>query len=204
MKHVALTAMLAVLAVPAYAQTQPEPSPQQPPAQQAPAPQEPSAQAPAAPADQPPKTITVEPKVMTEPEAAKPKTAAAGERFLEAQEQGQLLASRLIGRQAYNAAGQAVGDINDLLITPEGNLEAVVIGIGGFLGLGEKRVAVSFDQIKDNGGLSGERVVIGLTEDELRAAPDFKRLDRGEEVAQSGGQSGTGTASGSGEQSRTQ
>ena len=52
------------------------------------------------------------------------------------------LATKMIGVEVRNAAGESVGKIDDLLITDGGMLKAVVIDVGGFLGLGSKRIAV--------------------------------------------------------------
>ena len=56
--------------------------------------------------------------------------------------------SKLVGLNVYNDSNEKLGDISDLLMDKAGNVKAVVIGVGGFLGMGERLVAVSFDQIK--------------------------------------------------------
>jgi hypothetical protein len=48
----------------------------------------------------------------------------------------------------YNNNNEKVGDINDILMDKSGNIKAVVIGVGGFLGMGEHLVAVPFDKVK--------------------------------------------------------
>src|SRR5947209_20544660 len=62
--------------------------------------------------------------------------------------QGDWLASKVVGVNVYNNNNENVGSINDLLMDKSGNIKAVVIGVGGFLGMGEHLVAVSFDKIK--------------------------------------------------------
>src|SRR6188768_3954893 len=57
-------------------------------------------------------------------------------------------ASKLIGLKVYNEANERLGDINELLLDKHGKVNAVVIGIGGFLGMGEHDIAVSMDKIK--------------------------------------------------------
>jgi sporulation protein YlmC with PRC-barrel domain len=57
-------------------------------------------------------------------------------------------ASKIVGLSVYNNNDQNVGSINDLLTDRSGTIKAVVIGVGGFLGMGEHLVAVSFDKIK--------------------------------------------------------
>ena len=62
--------------------------------------------------------------------------------------QGDWRASKMVGLKVYNDNNESVGSINDLLADKSGNIKAVVIGVGGFLGVGEHLVAVSFDKVK--------------------------------------------------------
>jgi sporulation protein YlmC with PRC-barrel domain len=62
--------------------------------------------------------------------------------------QGDWRASKIVGVNVYNNNNENVGSINDLLMDKSGTIKAVVIGVGGFLGMGEHLVAVSFDKIK--------------------------------------------------------
>ena len=61
---------------------------------------------------------------------------------------GDWRASKIVGVNVYNNNNENVGSINDLLMDKSGAIKAVVIGVGGFLGMGEHLVAVSFDKIK--------------------------------------------------------
>ena len=56
--------------------------------------------------------------------------------------------SKLVGLAVYNSNDESLGSINDLLTDKGGNIKAVVVGVGGFLGVGEHLVAVPFDKIK--------------------------------------------------------
>jgi sporulation protein YlmC with PRC-barrel domain len=60
---------------------------------------------------------------------------------------GQWRASKLEGLDVYNSNNEKIGDISELLVDNSGKIQAVVIGVGGFLGMGEHDVAVPFDQI---------------------------------------------------------
>src|SRR5476651_76369 len=62
--------------------------------------------------------------------------------------QGNWRASKVVGLSVYNDNNESLGSINDLLTDKSGNIKAVVIGVGGFLGVGEHLVAVPFDKIK--------------------------------------------------------
>ncbi|MET4290555.1 sporulation protein YlmC with PRC-barrel domain [Bradyrhizobium sp. LB8.2] len=57
-------------------------------------------------------------------------------------------ASKLMGLNVYNEANEKLGDINELLVDKNGKIHAVVIGVGGFLGMGEHDIAVSMDKLK--------------------------------------------------------
>jgi sporulation protein YlmC with PRC-barrel domain len=61
---------------------------------------------------------------------------------------GNWRASKVVGLSVYNEANESLGSINDLLTDKEGNIKAVVIGVGGFLGVGEHLIAVPYDKIK--------------------------------------------------------
>lgn len=99
------------------------------------------------------------------PEAAAPAVAADGQ-----------LASNMIGETVYNGTGddaENIGDVNDIVIDSSGMAKSIVIGVGGFLGIGEKNVAVDFKDIswaeKD-----GDRwIVVSATVEQLEALPDF-------------------------------
>ncbi len=56
--------------------------------------------------------------------------------------------SKLIGLNVYNEKNEKIGDINELLLDKQGKVETVVIGVGGFLGMGEHDVAVKFSELK--------------------------------------------------------
>jgi sporulation protein YlmC with PRC-barrel domain len=62
--------------------------------------------------------------------------------------QGNWRASKMVGLNVYNDNNESLGSINDLLTDKNGNIKGVVVGVGGFLGVGEHLVAVAFDKIK--------------------------------------------------------
>ena len=62
--------------------------------------------------------------------------------------QGNWRASKVVGLSVYNDNNESLGSINDLLMDKDGNIKGVVLGVGGFLGVGEHLVAVAFDKIK--------------------------------------------------------
>ena len=61
---------------------------------------------------------------------------------------GNWRASKLMGLDVYNENNDKLGDINELILDKTGKVNAVVIGVGGFLGMGEHDIAVSMDKLK--------------------------------------------------------
>lgn len=87
------------------------------------------------------------------------------------------LGTRLIGQPVYSSAGddaEEIGNIDDIVFDANGQIKAVVIGVGGFLGIGEKAVAVDFQQLEFTLAADNtERWVVPTTAEALTAAPDF-------------------------------
>jgi sporulation protein YlmC with PRC-barrel domain len=80
-------------------------------------------------------------------------------------------ARSLVDKPVYGSDGKKIGEINNVLIGKDGRARAAVIDFGGFLGVGEKKVAVDWKQLN----ISGDRIVVGMTKDQAKAAPEFKR-----------------------------
>ena len=83
-------------------------------------------------------------------------------------------ASELIGKNVYSSTDERIGEIDDIVVSKSGGAPMAVIGVGGFLGIGEKKAAVSFDQLK----MQGDKIVAaGLTKDSLKAQAEYKSGD---------------------------
>lgn len=81
-------------------------------------------------------------------------------------------ATKLIGRNIVNASGDTVGKIDSVVIDQSGQVRYVIVGVGGFLGIGKKDVALAWEEltIADN----GEKVMTNATKDQLAALPEHK------------------------------
>ena len=87
------------------------------------------------------------------------------------------LATNLIGQPVYNAQDEVVGDINDLVTDQNGKVVAALIGSGGFLGLGEKAVALRFEDLRLARDESNTvKIIADLNQEILAAAPDYETL----------------------------
>jgi PRC-barrel domain len=87
-----------------------------------------------------------------------------------------LTADMLKGATAYDSQDANVGEVGDLILEENGQVKQIVIDVGGFLGMGEKPVALALDQVEilrqTEGG--AVRVYVSLTKEELEALPDHK------------------------------
>jgi sporulation protein YlmC with PRC-barrel domain len=61
---------------------------------------------------------------------------------------GEWRASKLVGVNVYNEANEKIGDINEVILDKSGRAANVILGVGGFLGMGEHYVAVAYDKLK--------------------------------------------------------
>ncbi len=98
--------------------------------------------------------------------------------------------SEIKGVDVYNDQNQKIGNIDDVLMDQHGNVKAVVIGVGGFLGVGERNVAVPFGQLhwqmnttrpangqqvaQSNNVQPARATLPGVTKEQLQQAPEFK------------------------------
>ena len=87
---------------------------------------------------------------------------------------GGVLASTYFDRGMHNRAGEKIGSISDLIVAPDGTIAAALVGVGGFLGIGEKEVAVPFFSIEVVRNGDDLRFVIDATKEALKAAPSYE------------------------------
>ena len=97
--------------------------------------------------------------------------------YVSEQMAAQWLASDLIGTRVNGSGNENIGEINDVLIERNGSVVAVVIGVGGFLGIGEKDVAVPFASVEMVRNNNADTLVLRRTRDDLQNAPTFKAYE---------------------------
>jgi sporulation protein YlmC with PRC-barrel domain len=116
--------------------------------------------------------------------------APATSTWLTQEKAGQWRGTKLKGLNVYNNNNEKIGDINELIVDKTGKIEAAVVGVGGFLGIGEHDVAVPFGQLRwsdEPAGTTGtadksdntkrsypDHAVLNMTKEQLKAAPAFK------------------------------
>jgi sporulation protein YlmC with PRC-barrel domain len=96
--------------------------------------------------------------------------------FIQQQQATDWRSSKLVGTSVYGVDNSSIGDINDVLIGSDGSVRAVVVGVGGFLGVGEKNVAIPFDALSvqrkpDSAAI--DKITVSYSKDELKSAPKF-------------------------------
>jgi sporulation protein YlmC with PRC-barrel domain len=84
-------------------------------------------------------------------------------------------ASKLIGTSVKNVANESIGSINEVVLGKDGKIAAIIIGVGGFLGMGEREVAVDFGSLRFAQDENNRTVVsLNATKEALKAAPEWK------------------------------
>lgn len=181
----AFAALLAL--TPAFAQSDTAPAADQPPAATEPAPaaapapdaavpEEPAA-TPAPAPDSAAPAPDAAPDTVQAPAADTGTAVAADQKFIDKQADDMQLASNWIGQSVYNSGDESLGDINDLLLDKDGKVSAVIVGVGGFLGIGEKNVAIAFSEINASSDADGNVKLVGnASREEIDAAPEFLTL----------------------------
>lgn len=102
--------------------------------------------------------------------------SASGAGFVSSQQTTDWRGSKLIGATVYGSDNASIGEINDLIVAGDGKINAAVIGVGGFLGVGAKNVAVPFDKLHvtrkpDTAAI--DKITVSFTKDELKNAPTY-------------------------------
>jgi len=108
------------------------------------------------------------------PAAAQQGTGKAD--FVMSQKPDQWLASKFKGTEVVSADNQKIGSVSDILFDKTGKIEAFVVSVGGFLGMGSKEVALapnSFDVIPGQNG-AGDILKLALNQEELKQAQNFR------------------------------
>src|SRR5438094_640019 len=125
--------------------------------------------APPPPAAQP----TTQPEAATAPAAG---TTGSTQTIIPEQAQTTVLAKDLMGANVFGPDEKKVGTVEDLILDEQQKISGVVVGVGGFLGIGKKEVGLNWQQAKvvESPDTTAKKIVINLTKADLEAAPDFK------------------------------
>jgi len=172
---VAAGALFATAFAPAaFSQTAPQPANPAAPTQSAPA--DPASPAPAEPVK--PMAPAGDAAQAPGPAPSTDTAQAGGNSYLTQQAPDQISANTYIGQSVYNGNNESIGSVNDLILKKDGGLVAAVIGVGGFLGIGEKNVAVPMEKVTVAQNTQDGSIKLTTTEtaESLKAAPEFKTL----------------------------
>jgi sporulation protein YlmC with PRC-barrel domain len=120
--------------------------------------------------------------------------------FVQEQKATEWRSSKLVGADVYGPGDDKIGAINDVLIASTGNVQAVVVGVGGFLGVGEKNVAIPFDALtitRKPNGATISKVSVTYSKDDLKNAPKFAWYQSSESQTTGSGAGSTYNSNGS-------
>jgi hypothetical protein len=83
-----------------------------------------------------------------------------------------------MGKSVVNSAGDKIGTVKDIMFDDQGKMAAIIVGVGGFLGIGEKSVGLMFDMVKPSKDANGNLVLTAsLDKTALDNAPDFMTIE---------------------------
>ncbi|MGC4026603.1 MAG: PRC-barrel domain-containing protein [Mesorhizobium sp.] len=88
------------------------------------------------------------------------------------------LAGNIIGESVYNGTGdnaEKIGDVSDLVLDSNGTVKSMVVGVGGFLGVGQKDVEVDYKSAEWTEKNGDRWIVMAMTKEQLEALPAFDR-----------------------------
>jgi hypothetical protein len=86
-------------------------------------------------------------------------------------------ATSILGRQVHDPAGHVVGRIVDVLVSDIGQPRAAVIDFGGFMGVGNRTIAVAWRALHFTTAAGSSTITLDMTQDQIKATPDYRRPD---------------------------
>jgi sporulation protein YlmC with PRC-barrel domain len=138
----------------------------------------PSAPSPPAAQSSPPATPPAKSPEMTSPAPSAAAAEKPGAKFVNSQRSDQYLASKFKGTDVVGNDNEKIGDISDILFDKSGKVEAYVLGVGGFLGIGAKDVALAPSAFQvvpgDKSKNEDDKLKLSMTKDELKQAATFE------------------------------
>jgi hypothetical protein len=129
-----------------------------------------------APAEAPASAAGTTAAPATAPEGQAPVVAGPAPEPVPEQAEHQVRAQSLLGVDVSNGP-DTIGEVSDLVVTEDGRVEAIVVGVGGFLGIGEKSVALAWDSIELTERDGGRVILVAATREQLEGMPAFKTLE---------------------------
>ncbi|MBL8687711.1 MAG: PRC-barrel domain-containing protein [Rhodospirillaceae bacterium] len=85
---------------------------------------------------------------------------------------GAIKGSTLINMDVKNSADEKIGDINDVIVGADGKVQQVIISVGGFLGVGTRKVAVAWNDVKVDA--AADVAFVNMSREQLATVPEFK------------------------------
>lgn len=119
------------------------------------------------------KTVQTEKKTAQREKNMGDQSRAQNKGYMSAAPANGLHASKLIGADIKTTGDEEVGSVSELIIDQNGQVVAVIVGVGGFLGMGEKDVAIGWDDVTMSATPDKQDLRIDATREELQSAPEF-------------------------------
>ena len=76
----------------------------------------------------------------------------------------------LVGRDVRNVTNETIGEVNNVVVDPDGKIQQVIVSVGGVLGVGAKHVALAWNQVRVDS--AGGALMVDMTKEQLKSAPE--------------------------------
>jgi sporulation protein YlmC with PRC-barrel domain len=116
-------------------------------------------------------SLGLAPAAFSQSSMSKPSSAASDTQTIKPD---QMRASKVVGARVYDRDNRNIGTVRDLILDKDGKIADVVVGVGGFLGVGDKDVAVPLSAIK----FDNNRLTLDRTKEQLQQATNYNLRDR--------------------------
>jgi len=91
-------------------------------------------------------------------------------------------AEAILGQRVTDPQGKDIGRLVDVLVDANGQPQAAVIDFGGFMGVGNRKIAVHWSALRFNPGAAQNKISLEMTPDQIKAAPEFVNPNRAASV----------------------
>jgi hypothetical protein len=122
---------------------------------------------------QEPSPNAIKPGATTRGQEPSPNAVGANAPNWYSHQANEIRASKLLGTAVRNDANESIGSINEIILGNDGKVAAVVLGVGGFLGMGEREVAMKYESLRFKNEDGKLVATANATKDSLKAAPEW-------------------------------
>jgi len=116
-----------------------------------------------------------QPNVKIEPQGAQKQVQQPGQQAPQGSQQLAAMGRGIVGKYVFSSNNENIGEIEDVVMGPNNQVQAALIDVGGFLGIGERRIAVPISDLKIDGG----KLSTSMTKQQVEELPQYRGREEG-------------------------